>query len=102
MNKAPGPALDAHLEIIRSRGIPENWGLIEAPVISRKHHDPLCITIMDKWWECFMSGPSRRDQIALIDCLWQLGIDPSILATLGGSVSRCCLFWINQHDGEKK
>jgi hypothetical protein len=51
LNKAPGPALDAHLEIIRSRGIPENWGLIEAPVISRKHHDPLCITIMDKWWE---------------------------------------------------
>ena len=101
LNKATDSALNEHLSIIRARGIPKDWGLAEAPVISRKHNDALCKKIMDKWWECFFEGPSRRDQIALIDCLWQLGIEPSQLTTLGESVSRCCLFNISQHDGDK-
>ena len=73
-------------------GIPKHWGLLEAPVIARRHNDPLCCRIMDEWWEAFCKSASRRDQIALMDCLWKLQIRPEQIGILGFNVRATRLF----------
>lgn len=75
--------------ILREHGVPEHWGLLEAPVIARLHHDALCISIMEEWWQIFSSEPAKRDQIALIDCLWKMNIPTEKIGVLGSSVYRC-------------
>lgn len=94
--KAPKGDLKRHLKRLRSAGIPQHWGLLEAPVIARRHRDPLCIELMDAWWDLFTSG-SRRDQLSLIETLWQRKIPPETIGTLGADVSRCRLFIMNAH-----
>lgn len=75
-------ALTEHRTLLKRMGVPEQWGLLAAAVIARRHHDPLCIKIMETWWDCFLHG-CRRDQIGLIHCLWKLKIDPVKLSGLG-------------------
>ncbi|MBQ6395019.1 MAG: DUF616 domain-containing protein, partial [Atopobiaceae bacterium] len=41
--KAPFEALEAHKELLRAHGVPRHHGLLEAPVIVRRHNDPRCI-----------------------------------------------------------
>lgn len=77
---------------LEERALPEHWGLLEAPVIVRKHNDPLCRRIMDEWWKDFCEGASRRDQIALMDCLWQLQIPPEQIGILGSDVRATRLY----------
>ena len=84
-------SLKAHLEVIQSHDVPKNWGLLEASVIARKHSDPRCMELMDAWWNSFARN-SRRDQISLIDCLWLMGINPSVIGTLGNNLQRCDMF----------
>ncbi len=84
-------ALKAHESLLRTHGVPEQWGLLEASLIARRHRDPVCIALMEAWWQTFLQG-SRRDQISLIDCLWQMGITPSQIGTLGDNLRRCDLF----------
>lgn len=85
-----------HARLLRSHGIPEHWGLLEASVIARKHLDPACVALMDAWWEAFLAN-SRRDQISLIDCLWLKGIEPSGIGVLGDNLQRCDLFLQMRH-----
>lgn len=91
----PG-ALKAHAALIRSHGIPEHWGLLEASIIARKHADPQCVALMDSWWESFLAN-SKRDQISLIDCLWLTGLEPAQVGTLGANLQRCNLFYQMRH-----
>lgn len=84
-------ALNRQRLTLQQLGIPPHWGLLEAPVIARRHHDPRCKEIMENWWECFCIG-CRRDQIALIRCLWELNIPPQTLGTLGSSVMESTKF----------
>ncbi|MBO4230512.1 MAG: DUF616 domain-containing protein [Bacteroidales bacterium] len=89
-------SLKTHLKVIRSHGIPRNWGLLEASVIARKHFEPECVSLMDSWWDAFVRN-SRRDQISLVDCLWTKGIDPSVIGTLGDNLQRCDMFLQMSH-----
>lgn len=82
---------------LQEHGLPEHWGLLEAPVIARRHHDPRCLQIMAEWWKDFRECASRRDQIALMDCLWQLQIPPEEVGILGSNVRTCSLFIQLQH-----
>lgn len=82
--------------LLRSHGVPEHYGLLEAPVLVRRHADPACRDLMETWWDSFLAG-SRRDQIALIDALWKLEISPSLIGTLGNDVRECDLFMIMPH-----
>lgn len=88
--------LTAHREVLLEKGIPENYGLLEAPVIVRKHNDEECIRLMDTWWSMLCSG-CRRDQIALIEALWELKITPEKLASLGDDFRKCDLFATFKH-----
>ena len=94
--KAPRKMLEAHERLLREHGVPENYGLLEAPIIVRRHADPRCMTLMDAWWEAFLAG-SRRDQIALADALWSLGIDPATVGTLGADYRDCDIFVMIPH-----
>ena len=91
-------ALLAQEKMLRAHGIPEHAGLLEAPVIVRRHTDARCIALMDAWWKAFLAG-SRRDQIALIDALHEMQIPVSDLCTLGNNVTACDLFCILPHTG---
>ena len=100
-NKAPRDALEAHAALLRAHGVPEKYGMLEAPVIARRHMDPRCMELMDRWWYAFLKG-SGRDQIALIDALWALKIQPSRLSALGRSISLCDLFIAMKHCKQNK
>lgn len=89
-------SLQRQQALLRTHGVPEHYGLLEAPVLVRRHADPACRDLMLAWWDSFLAG-SRRDQIALIDALWKLEISPSLIGTLGNDVRECDLFMIMPH-----
>lgn len=64
---------------------PKNFGLLEAPMICREHHNSRCIEIMEKWWDEFYLN-IRRDQIALVYVLYIMGLDIDKLAGLGRDI----------------
>lgn len=88
--------LRAQEAVLRAHGVPEHGGLLEAPVIVRRHHDGRCVDLMDAWWAAFAAG-SRRDQIALADALWVRGVDASVVGTLGSDLRTCDLFVTMPH-----
>ncbi len=97
LKKADEESLRRHEELVRSHGVPPHWGLLEASIIARKHSDPRCISLMNDWWNSFLQN-SRRDQISLIDVLWQSGLRPEQIGTLGYNLQRCDLFIQMEHD----
>lgn len=97
--KGSPEVLKAHEALLRAHGIPAHWGLLEASVIARRHSDPVCVDLMEAWWEAFCAN-SRRDQISLIDCLWLKGIQPSAVGLLGDNLQRCDLFLQMRHAAE--
>ena len=94
-------ALIRQRTVLQELGVPAHWGFLEAPVIARRHHDPVCRKIMETWWNCFCIG-GRRDQIALTRCLWELQIDPRRLGGLGTSVMANSKFIWSPHKRSKK
>jgi len=48
----------------QSAGMPEHYGLIEANLLVRDHHNPVCVEIMDRWWQ-EIAKHSCRDQLSL-------------------------------------
>ena len=97
--KADPAALLAQEARIRALGVPRHFGLLEASVIARRHGEEACISLMDAWWEAFLSG-AGRDQISLIECLCKTGIEPKMLGTLGGNLTASCLFLQMHHPGQ--
>ena len=100
--KAPREDLEAHERLLRDHGVPQNRGFLEAPVIVRNHADQRCVDLMDAWWSAFLAGPSRRDQIALADALWQLGVEPGTIGTLGPDFRACDLLVMLPHGAAQK
>ena len=66
-------------------GMPEKYGLLECPVIARRHHQPECKKLMSEWWELFSSFP-YRDQVLLPYVLYKNGIRTEELGLLGSNV----------------
>lgn len=63
MSKDDPEAIRNQLEHYRSQGHPENFSLIEAGVLIRKHNDDLISRLMDEWWQEVLTR-SRRDQLS--------------------------------------
>lgn len=74
-----------HVKYLKDVGMPENYGLIECNVIAREHHNAVCKSVMDLWWEEFMKH-SRRDQISFAHALYVNGVSVDDVATLGNNV----------------
>jgi len=56
----------------RSEGFPENFGLVQANIIIRKHNDSYCKMLMEGWWEEFKEN-APRDQLSFNYVLWKIG-----------------------------
>lgn len=54
----------------RAEGFPEHYGMIEANVLSRRHHDQPLIAVMETWWDEVLNG-SRRDQLSFSYAVWK-------------------------------
>ena len=66
-------------------GMPKKYGLLECPVIARRHHQPECKKLMAEWWELFRRFP-YRDQVLLPYVLYKNGIRTEELGLLGSNV----------------
>ena len=87
----------AHKKVLQKKRIPKQFGLLEAPIIVRRHHEKRSIQLMNEWWRAFCRG-CRRDQIALIEALWDLNIPPGTIAVLGDDFRECDLLMIFPHN----
>ena len=65
--------------------MPEKYGLLECPVIARRHHQPECKKLMSEWWELFRRFP-YRDQVLLPYVLFKNGIRTNELGLLGSNI----------------
>lgn len=54
------------------QGLPEDSGLFFCNVLVREHNNPICIKLMEDWWNEFCAY-SRRDQISFPYVLWKNG-----------------------------
>ena len=67
---------------LRSKGMPENYGLLNTGLIARKHHDLFVKEIMADWWDHYLSYPNR-DQVTLPYVLYRHGVHIKDVGILG-------------------
>jgi hypothetical protein len=63
--------IDAQIARYRAEGLPESSGLIEAPILLRRH-TPAVARLNAAWWAELARG-SRRDQLSFNYASWKLG-----------------------------
>ena len=90
------------VRFLKEEKMPPHYGLLECPVIVRRHHQPECLEIMEAWWKLFRQFP-YRDQLLLPCVLYQRGIRPEELAWLGDDIHISPSFRKYHHqNGEKQ
>lgn len=89
-------SLERHISYLKANRVPQEWGLLEATVIIRNHHDQRCINLMEMWWSEFKEY-SKRDQLSLIDSLWRSKIEISSVGILGNNLLKCNKFIVKRH-----
>lgn len=89
--------LEKHIKLLKEHGVPRHFGLLEATVIVRKHHDNLCKHLMEYWWNEFQNA-SKRDQLSLVDTLWMNKISVKQVGVLGNNLFKCNKFIVLPHN----
>lgn len=89
----------AHVAWLRSQGMPERYGLLDGSVLARRHHEMLCIRLMEEWWSEFMAH-SRRDQLSLPWVLYKNGISAECVAILGSNRALNDAIQVSQRNSE--
>jgi hypothetical protein len=84
------------IDAYRRAGMPENYGLIEANMLLRDHKNPVCIEIMDRWWQQIVKH-TTRDQLSLPFVLWEMGIPVSGIGCISSNVYEIPLIQIKRH-----
>ena len=84
------------IEAYRSAGMPEHYGLTESNLLVRDHHNPVCIDIMERWWQEIVKH-SRRDQLSLSFVLWEMGIPVSEIGRISDDVYKIPLIRFQPH-----
>ncbi len=54
------------------QGLPENSGSFACGILLREHNNPICVKLMEEWWQEFCSY-AKRDQTPLTYVLWKNG-----------------------------
>jgi len=88
--------LDSHRKHLKEEGMPQKYGMLEAPIIVRQHHNPICKKIMGEWWNEFLNY-SKRDQISLPFVLWRNNIQIHEIGTLGPDIYSNYAFYKVKH-----
>jgi hypothetical protein len=84
------------IDSYRSAAMPEHYGLIEANLLVRDHHNPACIEIMERWWQEIVNH-SGRDQLSLPFVLWKMGISVPEIGRISDNVYKMPLMRIQPH-----
>lgn len=82
-----------------NEGMPIHYGLAEMGVIARNHMEPVCIKIMEEWWDEF-NKEAQRDQLSFMYVMWKNGLDITDLCSLGSNCRKNPLIEIKKHDAE--
>ena len=85
LRKDDPQAMRRQIEVYQNSGMPKHYGLIEANLMVRDHHNPVCREIMERWWR-EITQHSRRDQLALPFVLWQMGIPVGRIGRISNDV----------------
>jgi eps11P family protein len=93
--------LENYRKKLLEEGFPHNFGLLEAPVICRRHHLPVCKTIMERWWNEYLNDISR-DQLALVYVLYHMKINLNKLGGLGRDIHSNYAFIQHSHKQQYK
>lgn len=72
------------LEEYWQEGMPRNYGLYECRILVREHNYPMCVLIMEKWWNEVLYK-SFRDQLSLPYILWKNGFYYDDIGIIGGN-----------------
>ncbi len=63
------------MEFLIEHNMPHNYGMNEANILIRRHHEKKVKKIMEEWWY-MVKNYSKRDQLSLSYVLWKNGIKP--------------------------
>lgn len=74
------------------QGMPSDFGVFLCGILLREHNNPICIKIMEDWWEEY-SKNSSRDQVAFPYVLWKNGYTADDVITLCGDD---CINWFDE------
>ena len=73
--------LEQQRELLLAEGFPKKMGMTENNVIFRRHNHPLCIKIMEEWWN-MLEHYSKRDQLSLFYVLWKNNVSMHYLSDI--------------------
>lgn len=82
-------------------GMPLHYGLTHMALIAREHHNPVCVKIMEAWWNEFSKGV-LRDQLSFMYVLWKNGMSLKDISLLGKDIYEIDEVKINKHCYESK
>ena len=69
--------------VIKKSGFPKQYGMYEANIIYRDHHNPIVIKQCEDWWALYLKY-TKRDQLSYSYTLWKNEIDTNYLMEVCG------------------
>ena len=86
LKKGNTEEIENELKRFMNEGMPDEYGLLEAPVIATNLKSELAQKIFDEWWDCFSNSKAYRDQIFLPYVLWKRKIIVQEIGTLSNNI----------------
>lgn len=80
LNKDNQDKVKKHIDIIRNNKYPIDRGLYETCIMVITRKSEMTKKLYDKWFDVYMSMPSKRDQLSLSYATWLLNDEPQILS----------------------
>lgn len=78
--------IDAKIKEYLEKGMPNEYGLLEAPVIVTDLHNQVAKKILNEWWDEFYLSDTYRDQIILPYILWKNDIPIKSIGKLSDNI----------------
>ena len=98
VKKVPQKEVDRQVRYLKTKGMPEKYGMTTCNVIARDHGNEMCKKLMNDWWSEFIRH-CRRDQLSFPYVLWKNGVKFEDVATLGASVWDSDILFVMSHNG---
>lgn len=81
-------------------GMPDNFGSVACAILLREHNNPICVKIMEDWWE-ELKKYSKRDQISFPYVIWKNGYTIEDVGTLNNHSSIDGKYWYFSREHSK-
>ncbi len=87
---------ETYRRYVESEGFPHYYGLLQCSVIAREHHNSVCKSVMENWWQLFMKF-GKRDQLYLPLVLFQHQLTTKEVGVLGNNIYTNPSFRVENH-----